>query len=206
MTDAINITGPAGTIEAEVDRPDGAPTAVAVLCHPHPLYGGSMHDGVLERLAAELLARDCICVRFNFRGVGASGGHFDNGDGESDDLTAVAGAARDLAPGLPLLLVGYSFGAWVAWRAAGALEPRHLLLVAPPVGMLTFSGEAPAGSRLDLFVGDGDDFAPADIVRNWAASLATASAVHLIAGADHFFTGALARLADAVADALTGPT
>lgn len=198
MTEMLALDGAAGMIEARLDRPTTPVTGGAVLCHPHPLYGGSMHDAVLDTVATVLLAAGIACLRFNFRGVGASAGRFDNGDGEADDLAAIATAARDLLPGQPLWLVGYSFGAFVAWAATGRIAPAHLVLVAPPVGMMTFSGDPPGGCALDVIVGDGDDFAPVDQVNSWAHSLRRPGSVHVLAGTDHFFSGAQGALADTI--------
>ena len=105
------LTGPAGTLEARLAAPEGAPRALAVICHPHPLFGGSMDNKVVTTLERVFLARDCATVRFNFRGVGGSAGVHDDAQGEVDDLRAVVQQAQDWLPGLPLWLAGFSFGA-----------------------------------------------------------------------------------------------
>lgn len=202
----LDLSGPAGLLEAELTLPEGVQEGVqegevggvAVLAHPHPLYGGSMRDAVLDAAAGALLARGTACLRFNFRGVGRSAGEHDHGEGETDDFLAVVQAARLAVPGAPLLIGGYSFGAFVAWRASHVETPARILLIAPPVGVMTFSGDLPAGTTLDVVFGDRDDFAPEDSVRLWAGSLRGSVRLHRVAEADHFFRDRLDRLADAV--------
>lgn len=197
-TRTLAVTGPAGLLEAELTTPEQAPSGIAVLAHPHPLYGGSMRDAVLDATADALLSQGVACVRFNFRGVGHSAGHHDHGDGETEDLLAVAQAARLAVPGAPLLIGGYSFGAFVAWRASRADTPARILLLAPPVGAMTFSGDLASGTVLDVVFGTRDDFAPEDSVRLWAGSLRGNVRLHRVTEADHFFAGCLDRLAAAV--------
>lgn len=191
------IPGPAGGIEAHhqpASRPDAAE---AVLCHPHPLYGGSMHDGVLERTTQALLAAGVGVLRFNFRGVGHSDGRFDGGRGEVDDLLAAVRWLRERAAGAPLWLGGYSFGAHVVWQAAARQpEATRLLLVAPPIGPMTFPAGM-SGCPVDVFAGDRDEFIDPGALAAW-----TGVRVHVIAGADHFFSGHLDDLAERLAAAI----
>ncbi|MFN5009806.1 MAG: alpha/beta hydrolase [Gammaproteobacteria bacterium] len=112
------IAGAAGDIELRIDLPAGAPRAVAVCCHPHPLFGGTLTNKVIHTVARSFAAQGAVAVRFNFRGVGASQGVHDGGDGETDDLVTVATWARSRWPGLPLWLGGFSFGSYVALRGA----------------------------------------------------------------------------------------
>ena len=197
-TRTLELSGPAGLLEAELTMPDDDPTGIAVLAHPHPLYGGSMRDAVLDAAAGVLRAQGNACLRFNFRGVGRSAGHHDHGEGETEDLLAAMQAARLVAPGAPLLIGGYSFGAFVAWRASHVQTPARILLIAPPVAAMTFSGDLPAGAVLDVVFGNRDDFAPEDNIRLWAGSLHGSVRLHRVADADHFFSDRLDRLADAV--------
>src|SRR3954447_6700062 len=129
------IAGPAGWIECAIDAPAGAPRGLAVVCHPHPQFGGTMDNKVVQTLARALLQLGWHSVRFNFRGIGASAGTWDEGRGEVDDALAVVAAFRAEAgasPG-PLLLAGFSFGGYVAAEAANRLpdgeKPERLVLV-----------------------------------------------------------------------------
>ena len=128
------VAGPAGAIECALDAPAAVPPrGVAIVCHPHPQHGGTLDNKVAQTLARAFVQLGHRAVRFNFRGVGASQGAWDEGRGEVDDALAVIAAHRD--PGLPLLLAGFSFGAYVAAQAAQELpdeaKPQRLVLVGP---------------------------------------------------------------------------
>jgi hypothetical protein len=186
----LNIPSSAGSLEAWLERPANPSGIAAVLCHPHPLYGGSMHDGVLDCLARALLAADVTCLRFNFRGVGASDGTYAGGDGEVEDLLAAIAWLEASDTPRELWLGGYSFGAYVAWESlARGATPARVLLVAPPVGRMAFTHRLP-GCPVDVFAGDRDEFVDQQALAGWAGVR-----THLIAGADHFFTGAWDDLA-----------
>jgi alpha/beta superfamily hydrolase len=118
----VDVAGPAGRLEALVEGPADAPFA-AIVCHPHPAMGGTMHTHAAYRLAKAVVARGGIALRFNFRGVGRSAGRFDAGRGEADDARAALAWLAASHPGLPLLSCGFSFGAWMALLAGGA-DPR----------------------------------------------------------------------------------
>ena len=187
MNDAMNIPGPAGSLEASLSGPEGeSPSRLAILCHPHPLYGGSMHDMVLDTLASALRSDGVASLRFNFRGVGSSEGRHDGNGGEALDLAAVIDWTRANYPEASLLLGGYSFGASTVCRwLADAQHPdlERVILIAPPVGNLP-APEPDAGIRTDVFVGDADAFVDQSVLASWQQSN-----VHLLAGADHFFAG-----------------
>ncbi|WP_267606843.1 alpha/beta hydrolase, partial [Coxiella burnetii] len=127
---AITLEGPEGPLEAHVDWPEeGEPVApiTAVVCHPLPTEGGTMHNKVVVMAARSLRELGAVSVRFNFRGTGASAGFFDHGDGERDDLRAVVDWVREQRPGTQLWLAGFSFGAYVSLRATDALQPDALV-------------------------------------------------------------------------------
>ena len=197
MKNYHDIAGPAGALEVMVDRPNDRATAWAVLCHPHPLYGGSMHDGVLDAASSVLLYRDINVVRFNFRGVGRSEGAHAGGAGEADDLVAVlAWLAATHAPERTLL-GGYSFGSSIAWQVAAKVEGLdRLLLIAPPAGMMPFDAPPPA-CPVHAIWGDADSFIDED-----ALGALPGITSHCVDDADHFFAGCQEALAAAVDSAL----
>ena len=175
--------------------PDSA--SIAILCHPHPLYGGSMHDGVLDTAAAVLLNEGISVLRFNFRGVGRSEGTHAKGEGEADDLAAVVAWTRQSYPSESIVLAGYSFGATVAWRAAHRLSTlARLILIAPPVGMMPFTAPAPT-CPVHVVYGDADEYIDPAALAAW-----TGVTRHQVDGANHFFTGEWQGLTEALAVAL----
>jgi len=184
-----------------------APTGAAVVCHPHPLYGGSMHNNVVEAVLDAMWSLGCATLRFNFRGVGASEGEYDEGRGETADaLAAVAFLASHTgAPPHGVTLAGYSFGAMVAMRAGlDASNVARVAAVALPVAMADFSPAA--ASKLVLLVcGDRDSYSSADKVRALATRLGERASVRIVAGADHFFGGFEAELSTVIAAALRTP-
>ncbi len=193
----VDLQGPTGRLEARLDEVS-APRGTAVLCHPHPQYGGNMHDSVLTSAAAAMLAAGLNCLRFNFRGVGNSDGGHDEGNGEVEDVLAAMAFAREQQSGDPLWLLGYSFGARMAWAAASQQPPHGLILIAPPLGLMDFSGTLPPQVGVHVLLGDRDDFAPVASVRPWAEALQQPAAVHVLDGADHFFHGQGEALEDTV--------
>ncbi len=151
-TQRQTIAGPSGAIECAVDAPAGTPRGVAVVCHPHPQHGGTMDNKVVQTLARAFMQLGYTAVRFNFRGVGASAGAWAQGPGEIDDALAVIAALR--APGLPLVLAGFSFGGYVASNAAARLAAadgaaaERLVLVAPAASRFDMAA-VPFGYAVD---------------------------------------------------------
>jgi alpha/beta superfamily hydrolase len=193
------IAGAAGDIELIVDLPAAAPRAVAVCCHPHPLFGGTLTNKVIHTVARSFTAQGAVAVRFNFRGVGASQGAHDGGIGETDDLVTVADWARSRWPGLPLWLGGFSFGSYVALRGAARLEPAWLVTVAPPVGRWDFSTIVPPACPWLVVQGSEDELVAAAGVVAWSQAAQPAVRIAMLDGATHFFHGRLHELQDAVA-------
>lgn len=193
MQQATTISGPAGALEARVEA--GGGDRWAILCHPHPLYGGSMHDAVLDTVAAVLAEQDIGRVRFNFRGVGASDGHYDEGRGEAEDLVAVRDwLAAEHAPE-ELWLGGYSFGSSVVWRARARIpEARRTMLIAPPVGAMDFAAPDDAlAAQVTIVAGTEDAFVDLAVLRQWSAGRCE---IRTVDGADHFFAGRWDALAE----------
>ena len=185
----MRIPSSQGHLEARLDRPAEPAGIAAVLCHPHPLYGGNLHDGVLDHVARALLHRGVSCLRFNFRGVGASDGRFDGGGGETDDLMDAIAWLHARETTRHLWLAGYSFGAHVVWQALGrGAEADRVLLVAPPVGRMAFEVRRLA-CPVDVFAGAADEFIDQQTLAAWDGVN-----IHLLAGADHFFVGCGADL------------
>jgi alpha/beta superfamily hydrolase len=192
------IAGDAGDIESVVDLPAVAPRAVAVCCHPHPLFGGTLTNKVIHTVARAFVAQGAAAVRFNFRGVGASQGAHDGGIGETEDLATVVAWARSRWPDLPLWLGGFSFGAFVALRGQSGLAPARLVTVAPPVGRWDFSGIVRPACPWLLVQGTEDELLDAAVVADWARTLSPDVQVVLLPGASHFFHARLHELRDLV--------
>ncbi|MEE4299502.1 MAG: alpha/beta fold hydrolase [Pseudomonadales bacterium] len=195
------VDGPAGALELLVDGAETRSSAVAVLCHPHPQYGGSAHDAVLGAAVEALRARQAVCVRFNFRGVGRSEGHFDDGHGERDDVLAVVRHVRARFGPKPLLLLGYSFGALMAWRAAAEAAPDALFLIAPPVGHAPLDvAEAPP-CTVHIVAGALDEYAPEAALRALHGALPAPGVLTIVPGADHVFGGCVDEVGRALLEA-----
>ena len=202
-----SIDGPVGTIACAIDEPAGseAPRGVAVLCHPHPLHGGTLDNKVVQTMARAFVQQGWRAVRFNFRGVAGSAGEWDEGRGEVDDALAVTQAFRIDA--LPWAVGGFSFGGYVASqlaaRLAASLPAQRLMLVAPAVRSFPMASVAP-----DTLVihGEADDIVPLSDVLAWARGPGTTPSsvlpVTVVPGAGHFFHGQLALLKQLIAAAV----
>lgn len=207
---SLLLEGPAGLIEAVLDLPasgaDGrdvtSPRAVAICCHPHPLFGGALTNKVIHTVARSCAAAGAISLRFNFRGVGRSSGTHDHGRGESEDVLWIVSTMRQRWPGVPLWLAGFSFGAWVALGVARSLAPARLIAVAPPVGRWDFSAVAAPACPWLVVQGERDELVDAGAVRDWVHGLAEPARLVCLPEADHFFHGQLPALRAAVADFL----
>jgi uncharacterized protein len=218
------IPGPAGRIECLLKHPAGppaggappaaapgdaapgayaGPVAAAVVCHPHPLFGGTMHNKVVHAAAEAMVGCGLPVLRFNFRGVGGSSGTHDAGRGEQDDLTTVIDHLAGRFPGIPLLVAGYSFGACVA-LAVGCRDPRAagLIGIGPPLTLFDFSFLAACRKPLTLIQGDRDQFGPPELLLRLGAALPGGARVSVIRGAPHGFDGHLQQLAARVVEAI----
>lgn len=196
-SELLSLDGPVGRLEARLEQPGDAPSAVAVVCHPHPLYRGTMQNKVVTTLARAFLHVGAASLRFNFRGVGESAGQYDGSSGELDDLLAAIDWLRAEWPGLPLLLAGFSFGGAIAVRAASLRPTRSLVTIAPAVDRVPSNQARPDCDWL-IVHGDSDDVVAADRVRSWASAFAPPPEIIMLAGAGHFFHGRLIELRDAV--------
>jgi len=201
------LPGPAGRLEAlmwstPVRDNGGPPPLAAIVCHPHPLFGGTMHNKVVYQAAKTLHAFVLPVLRFNFRGVGSSEGTHDKGLGEYDDVRAALDFLAAEYPDVPLLLAGFSFGSWVGLRA-GCADPRvtDLIGLGLPVGDLGgrgFSYLDTCGKLKLLVSGEFDQYGPPDqlkaLVARFSAAVKEQTTVAIVRGGDHFFTGHLEEL------------
>ena len=178
----IFIEGGAGRIETVVDRPQDAPRGVALVAHPHPLYGGTLDNKVVQALAKTFVELGYVSLRPNFRGVGASEGEHDEGRGETEDLFHVAAHARESFGELPLVLAGFSFGAAVQTQVAQRTSLYRVVLVGIAVGRFP-SETVPADSI--VIHGERDETVPLAKVLDWARPQELP--VVVVPGADHFF-------------------
>ena len=201
VAEQAQLTGPAGTLQALIEVTPAAPRYFAVVCHPHPLHGGTLQNKVVYMLARTLLQQGVAAIRFNFRGVGASTGQFDEGQGEVADALAVIAYGRARWPDAGLVLAGFSFGGMVAAQATASARPRWLVTVAPAVRLLTRPLPQPECPWL-LIQGDADDVVDPREVSAWAASFAPPPTLRLLPGVGHFFHGRLQDLQQAVASEL----
>jgi uncharacterized protein len=193
----VEIAGPVGRLELALDDTGDAARAVAVICHPHPQQRGTMQNKVVTTLARAFANLGAVAVRFNFRGVGGSEGHYAGGDGERDDASAVVSWGRERWDGLPVYLGGFSFGAAVTLAIASRVAPHGLVTVAPPVASLPAAFVPPRCPWL-LVHGSADDVVRAEPVVAWATALAAPPRIVRLAGVGHFFHGHLNALSEAV--------
>lgn len=197
------IKGPAGPLQAVLEYPrDIRPRAVAVVCHPHPLYGGTLNNKVAFTLARAAVEAGAAALRFNFRGIGESAGEFDHGQGEAEDLAAAETWLAGRWPNLALWRFGFSFGAAMALKRTVDSPCEILVTVAPPVTHFTdygFDPAAPHARRWLLVQGDADDVVDASAVLAWACRLTAPPQIEVVEGAGHFFHGRLTPLRECVA-------
>jgi alpha/beta superfamily hydrolase len=198
------VTFPSGslTLEGLLAKPDGdQPVRGAVVCHPHPLYGGSMYNNVVDAVLAAMWKKEWATLRFNFRGAGESEGEHSGGVGEADDaaaavafVTSQAGVEREGA-----VLAGYSFGSIAALTAASKIEKLGaLVLVALPLKMADVRALTDFAGPIVLAAGDGDMYCPAPQLEALHKELGVRAQLRIIEGADHFFGGYEVELADAI--------
>ena len=198
------IPGPAGPLEALLDEPDGTPRAIVVFAHPHPLYGGTMHTKVVYQTAKALTRIGCAVLRFNFRGVGRSGGRHDEGRGELDDFKAGLDFMTARYPAVPELWAGgFSFGAWIGLKA-GATDKRvaTLIGIAPPVATYDFAAVLQSHKPKFFIQGEFDTVCPLRTLREFYARVPEPKELVIIEAADHLFEGKVSQVAEAIEDLL----
>ncbi len=222
----IRIAGPAGAIEA-LYRPAAAAAVAppwpepvegpalserseskgraALLCHPHPLFGGTMHNRVIFQFEKAFAATGRATLRMNFRGAGASEGAHDEGRGEIEDVRAAADELARLSPGAAIDVLGYSFGCWVSWRALGG-DPRTATLtgVGVPLRTADFTFASELTRPITIVQGEEDEFGSGAEVRALAASFPVPPRLFFLEGADHLFTRGYERLLAAIPEVVAG--
>ena len=196
------IAGPAGRLEALLEEPEqGEPRLAALVCHPHPRHGGTMHNKVVYRMARGLRRAGAVTLRFNFRGVNLSEGAFDDGVGEVSDAGAAVAWLQQRYPQAPAVLAGFSFGGRVILKL-GALVPDAALLIAAgfparlPDAAAYLPGEVP---RLFLH-STNDEYGPREAMESFFEKLEGRKKMVWLDAEDHFFTGGLDRLEDEAAN------
>ncbi|MEF7615484.1 alpha/beta fold hydrolase [Aquincola sp. MAHUQ-54] len=201
QTQRTSIAGPAGALQCALDAPADAVRGVMVVCHPHPLHGGTMDNKVVQTVARAGLQCGLRTVRFNFRGIGESAGTWDEGRGEVDDAMAVVAAFRD--PALPLWIAGFSFGGYVASQAAARLPQAEraagLVLVGPATRNFPVA-QVPDDTL--VIHGEADDVVPLQATLDWARPQSLP--VVVVPGVGHFFHGQLPVLKSLVVRHLGG--
>lgn len=203
----LSIPGPAGGIEALLQEHDAHDhTLTALVCHPHPLYGGTMHNKVVHRVAATLHALGVAVLRFNFRGVGKSSGRYDRGVGELEDARAALAFLRERYPQARRWAAGFSFGAGVAARLAAAeRDIARLILIAPPIATTSFEALHTLAIPKVVVQGLADVTCTPDRLFAEYPHWAEPKELHQVPGATHFFDRQLAELGDVLQQALSGP-
>ncbi|WP_394003022.1 alpha/beta hydrolase [Luteimonas sp. WGS1318] len=197
----LTLAGPAGVLEAIVDLPDaetGARPLVAVVCHPLPTEGGTMHNKVVTMAARALRELGATTVRFNFRGTGDSAGTYDHGEGETADLAAVVEWVRRERPGHALWLAGFSFGAYVSLRACDALQPDVLISIAPPAGRWDFDAIVLPRCPWLVIQGEADEIVDPEAVYRWLEDSGADAELVRMPDTSHFFHRKLMDLRGAI--------
>jgi hypothetical protein len=196
------IDGPAGGLEAVVEDTGSPAASYAVICHPHPLMGGTMDNKVVTTIGRALREHGIPTLRLNFRGVGASAGSFDQGVGEIADADAAASWGARRWPGRSLVVAGFSFGGYVAWRLALQRAARCLITVAPAIQLMEGAPSAAPPCPWVIVQGESDDVVDPAAVIGWVEELNPKPRLVLLPGVGHFFHGRLRELRDAVGDAI----
>jgi uncharacterized protein len=199
QTRNLDLDGPAGPLEAVLSTPSGQPGRAALLCHAHPLHGGTMHFKLLFRVAKVFQSRGYAVLRFQFRGVGRSAGGFDRGRGETEDARAALDFLAREYPGKPIVLGGFSFGAAVALRAGTRDERvRALFLMGLPVLAIESAPENSSAKPVLFIQGEHDEFGSRADIEEFVRSFEGPAQLVVVPGSDHLFTGTTAPVEEAL--------
>ncbi|MDE3197180.1 MAG: hypothetical protein KGN84_12595 [Acidobacteriota bacterium] len=201
--ESLFIAGPAGRLEALLEEPEqGAPTEAALVCHPHPLFGGTMHNKVVYRAARGLRKSGSVVLRFNFRGVNLSEGTHDEGHGEVEDARAALAELRGRYPGLPYAIAGFSFGSRVGLRLGCKLSadpPRRLIGIGFPTRLGRVEYLASCAIPKYFVSSTIDEYGPREALEPMFETFAEPKSLQFIEARDHFFDGALDKLEEVIA-------
>ena len=205
--ESLFVQGPAGKLEALIEEPDDhAPREAVLVCHPHPQYGGTMHNKVVHRIARAMRRAGAVVLRFNYRGVNLSQGRYDGGIGETDDARAALDYLRSRYPALPFSLAGFSFGSRVILRLGCQIEgAARLVAVGFPASLEDSANLGQCDVPRVFIQSTNDEFGPVPAMEAYFASLTGPKQLIWVEAADHFFAGGLDRLEDAVLKAAGGP-
>lgn len=199
--ESLFIPGPAGRLEALLEEPeDAAPREIALICHPHPQHGGTMHNKVVYRIARGLRRSGAVALRFNYRGVNLSEGEYDHGVGEVDDARAALSYLREAYPDLPFTLAGFSFGSRIILKiACGGVGARRAIAVGFPTRQRDTAFLYRCPVRRYFIQSTNDEFGPLAEIQSLVAGLPEPKQLITIPAGDHFFAGSLEALEAAVA-------
>jgi uncharacterized protein len=199
--ESLLLEGPAGKLEALLEEPEaGDPREACLVCHPHPLFGGTMHNKVVYRIARGMRRAGAVVLRFNFRGVGRSEGVHDRGEGEVEDARAALEFLRQRYPDLPYSMAGFSFGSRVVLKLGCALSPVRLIAVGFPTNRDGFDYLGTCGIPKYFIQSTIDEFGPRQDLEAAFQEFAEPKHLEFVEAGDHFFAGALDRLEDAVVE------
>ena len=199
--ESLFVAGPAGRLEALIEEPDQPPIGIALVCHPHPQHGGTMHNKVVYRVAKGLRRSGHVVMRFNYRGVNLSEGDYAHGEGELDDARIALEVLLSRYPALPLTLAGFSFGSRIALRmgcAPRGLAPRRVIAVGFPTVYKDRSFLDNCTVPRIFIQSTRDQFGPVEDLRPLVEALPEPKQMIWIEAEDHFFAGALEQLEESV--------
>lgn len=199
--ETLFLAGPAGRLEALLEEPEeAAPREAALVCHPHPQHGGTMHNKVVYRIARGLRSTGCVVLRFNYRGVNLSEGGYGHGEGEMDDARVALDYLRSRYPDLPFTLAGFSFGSRIALRIGCAgVGARRIIAVGFPTVYKDRTYLDGCSTPKTFVQSTNDEFGPVPDLEAVVAGLAEPKHLVLVEAQDHFFAGALEQLESAIA-------
>jgi alpha/beta superfamily hydrolase len=191
--ESLFVPGPAGRLEALLEEPDATPTEAALVCHPHPQHGGTMHNKVVYRIARGLRGTGAVVLRFNYRGVNLSEGTYDEGEGELEDARVALSYLRSRYPELPFTVAGFSFGSRIALRLGCGIARRVIAVGLPAAYKDKASLETCSTPRI-FIQSTRDQFGSVEQIESIVAGLPEPKKLFLIDAQDHFFAGALDAL------------